>query len=81
MFRLLTFRDKQGDNRPGILVDQSIYDLSDKYSAVLEILNNWEKTDQQLIETAEQLVQTPNASGAPINEVALVPPILYPGTL
>ena len=81
MFRLLTFRDNQGDNRPGILVDQSIYDLSDKFSSVLEILNNWEKTEQQLIETAEQLAQTPNASGAPINEVTLAPPILYPGTL
>ena len=81
MFRLLTFRDNQGDNRPGILVDQSIYDLSDKFSSVLEMLNNWEKTEQQLIETAEQLAQTPNASGAPINEVTLAPPILYPGTL
>ena len=81
MFRLLTFRDNQGDNRPGILVDQSIYDLSDKFSSVLEILNNWEKAEQQLIETAEQLAQTPNASGAPINEVTMSPPILYPGTL
>ena len=81
MFRLLTFRDKQGDNRPGILVDQSIYDLSDKFGSVLEMLNNWEKTEQQLIETAEQLAQTPNTSGAPIKEVALAPPILYPGTL
>jgi len=81
MFRLLTFRDNQGDNRPGILVEQSIYDISDKFGSVLEILNNWEKTEQQLIETAEQLAQTPNASGAPINEVTLVPPILYPGTL
>ena len=81
MFRLLTFRDKQGDNRPGILVDQSIYGLSDKFGSVLEMLNNWEKTEQQLIETAEQLAQTPNTSGAPIKEVALAPPILYPGTL
>jgi len=81
MFRLLTFRDKQGDNRPGILVDQSIYDLSEKFGSVLEILNSWEKTEQQLIETAEQLAQTPNTSGTPINEVKLAPPILYPGTL
>ena len=81
MFRLLTFRDKQGDNRPGILVDQSIYDLSDKFDSVLEMLNNWEKTEQQLIETAEQLAQTPNDSGSPISEVTLAPPILYPGTL
>jgi len=81
MFRLLTFRDKQGNNRPGILVDQSIYDLSDKFNSVLEMLNNWEKTEQQLIETAEQLAQTPNTSGTPINEVKLAPPILYPGTL
>ena len=54
MFRLLTFRDNQGDNRPGILVDQSIYDLSDKFGSVLEMQNNWEKTEQHLIETAEQ---------------------------
>ena len=50
MFRLLTFRDNQGENRPGILVDQSIYDLSDQFGSVLEALNNWEKTEQQLIE-------------------------------
>ena len=56
MFRLLTYRDNQGENRPGILVDQSMYDLSDQFGSVLEALNNWEKTEQQLIETAEQLL-------------------------
>ena len=81
MFRLLTFRDKQGDNRPGILVDQSIYDLSDKFNSVLEMLNNWEKTEQQLMEMGKQLTQNPNDSGAPMNAVTLAPPILYPGTL
>ena len=81
MFRLLTFRDKQGDNRPGILVDQSIYDLSDKFNSVLEMLNNWEKTEQQLMEMGKQLTQNPNDSGTPMNAVTLAPPILYPGTL
>ena len=81
MFRLLTFRDKQGDNRPGILVDQSIYDLSDKFNSVLEMLNNWEKTEQQLMEMGKQLTQSPNDSGTPMNAVTLAPPILYPGTL
>ena len=81
MFRLLTFRDKQGNNRPGILVDQSIYDLSDKFNSVLEMLNNWEKTEQQLMEMGKQLTQSPNDSGTPMNAVTLAPPILYPGTL
>jgi len=81
MFRLLTFRDNQGNNRPGILVDQSIYDISDEFGSVLEILNNWVKTEQQLIEIEEQLAQNPNDSGVPIHQATLAPPILYPGTL
>ena len=81
MFRLLTFRDNQGDNRPGILVDESVYDIGEEFISVLEILNNWETTEQKLIEIGQQLVQHRNASGTPINEVTLVAPILYPGTL
>ena len=81
MFRLLTFRDSQSNNRPGILVDQLVYDIGDEFGSVLEILNNWEKTEQQLMEMGQQLTQNPNASGAPIDEVTLAPPILYPGTL
>ena len=81
MFRLLTFRDNQGDNRPGILVDQSVYDIGEEFISVLEILNNWETTEQKLMEIGQQLLQHHNASGTPINEVALTAPILYPGTL
>ena len=81
MFRLLTFRDNQGDNRPGILVDESVYDIGEEFISVLEILNNWETTEQKLIEIGQQLVQHRNASGTPINEVKLATPILYPGTL
>ncbi|HCK13934.1 TPA: hypothetical protein DHW51_07415, partial [Candidatus Poribacteria bacterium] len=81
MFRLLTFRDNQGDNRPGILVDQSVYDIGEEFISVLEILNNWETTEKKLIEIGQQLVQHRNASGTPINEVTLAAPILYPGTL
>jgi len=81
MFRLLTFRDSQSNNRPGILVDQSVYDIGDEFGSVLEILNNWEKTEQQLMEMGQLLAQNPNASGAPIDAVTLAPPILYPGTL
>ena len=81
MFRLLTYRDKQGDNRPGILVDQSIYDISEEFISVLEILNNWATTEPKLMEIGERLVQHPNATGTPINEVILAPPILFPGAL
>ena len=81
MFRLLTFRDNQGDNRPGIMVDELVYDVSKEFSSVLEILNNWETTEQKLIEVGQQLAKSPNASGSPINEVTLAPPILYPGAL
>jgi len=81
MFRLLTFRDNQGDNRPGILVDQSVYDIGEEFISVLEILNNWETTEQKLMEIGQQLLQHHNASGTPINEVTLTAPILYPGTL
>ena len=81
MFRLLTFRDNQGDNRPGILVDQSIYDIGEEFISVLEILNNWETTEHKLMEIGQQLAQQPNAFGTPINEVTLAPQILYPGTL
>ena len=81
MFRLLTYRDKQGDNRPGILVDQSIYDISEEFISVLEILNNWATTEPKLMEIGERLAQHPNATGTPINEVTLAPPILFPGAL
>ena len=81
MFRLLTFRENQGDNRPGVLVDELVYDIGDEFGSVLEILNDWEKTERQLMEIAQRLAQKPNASGAPINEVALAAPILHPGTL
>jgi len=81
MFRLLTFRDNQGDNRPGILVDQSVYDIGEEFISVLEILNNWETTEHKLMEIGQQLLQHHNASGTPINEVTLTAPILYPGTL
>ena len=81
MFRLLTFRENQGDNRPGVLVDELVYDIGDEFGSVLEILNSWEKTEQQLTEIAQRLAQNPNASGTPINEVALAAPILHPGTL
>ena len=81
MFRLLTYRDKQGDNRPGILVDQSIYDIGEEFISVLEILNNWATTEPKLMEIGERLAQHPNATGTPINEVALAPPILFPGAL
>ena len=81
MFRLLTFRENQGNNRPGVLVDELVYDIGDEFGSVLEILNSWEKTEQQLTEIAQRLAQNPNASGAPINEVVLAAPILHPGTL
>ena len=81
MFRLLTYRDKQGDNRPGILVDQSIYDISEEFISVLEILNNWATTEPKLMEIGERLAQHPNATGTPINEVILAPPIIIPGAL
>ena len=81
MFRLLTYRDKQGDNRPGILVDQSIYDISEEFISVLEILNNWATTEPKLMEIGQRLAQRPNATGTPINEVTLAPPILFPGAL
>ena len=81
MFRLLTFRDNQGDNRPGILVDQSVYDIGEEFISVLEILNNWETTEKKLIKIGQQLVQHRNASGTPIIEVTLAAPFLYPGTL
>ena len=69
MFRLLTYRDKQGDNRPGILVDQSIYDIGEEFISVLEILNNWATTEPKRMEIGERLAQHPNATGTPINEV------------
>ena len=81
MFRLLTYRDKQGDNRPGILVDQSIYDIGEEFISVLEILNNWVTTEPKLMEIGQRLAQHPNAKGTPINEVTLAPPILFPGAL
>ena len=81
MFRLLTYRDKQGDNRPGILVDQSIYDISEEFISVLQILNNWATTEPKLMEIGQWLAQRPNATGTPINEVTLAPPILFPGAL
>ena len=81
MFRLLTYRDKQGDNRPGILVDQSIYDIGEEFISVLEILNNWATTEPKLMEIGLRLAQHPNATGTPINEVTLAPPILFPGAL
>ena len=81
MFRLLTYRDKQGDNRPGILVDQSIYDIGEEFISILEILNNWATTEPKLMEIGERLAQHPNATGTPINEVILAPPILFPGAL
>ena len=81
MFRLLTYRDKQGDNRPGILVDQSIYDIGEEFISILEILNNWATTEPKLMEIGERLAQHPNATGTPINEVTLAPPILFPGAL
>ena len=81
MFRLLTYRDKQGDNRPGILVDQSIYDISEEFISVLQILNNWATTEPKLMEIGQRLAQHPNATGTPINEVTLAPPILFPGAL
>ena len=81
MFRLLTYRDKQGDNRPGILVDQSIYDISEEFISVLQILNNWATTEPKLMEIGQRLAQRPNATGTTINEVTLAPPILFPGAL
>jgi len=81
MFRLLTYRDTQGDNRPGILVDQSIYDISEEFISVLQILNNWATTEPKLMEIGQRLAQRPNATGTPINEVTLAPPILFPGAL
>ena len=81
MFRLLTYRDKQGDNRPGILVDQSIYDIGEEFISVLQILNNWATTEPKLMEIGQRLAQRPNATGTPINEVTLAPPILFPGAL
>ena len=81
MFRLLTYRDKQGDNRPGILVDQSIYDISEEFISVLQILKIWATTEPKLMEIGQRLAQRPNATGTPINEVTLAPPILFPGAL
>ena len=81
MFRLLTYRDKQGDNRPGIQVDQAFYDISEEFISVLEILNNWATTEPKLMEIGQRLAQHPNATGTPINEVTLAPPILFPGAL
>ena len=81
MFRLLTYRDKQGDNRPGIMVDQSVYDIGEEFISVLEILNNWATTEPKLMEIGQRLAQHSNATGTPINEVTLAPPILFPGAL
>ena len=94
MFRLLTYRDNHNtDNRPGILVDEYVYDIGDEFGSVLEILNNWEKTEQEVMELARQIAQESphNPHGTPnlyhdlpvshLYDVALAPPILHPGAL
>lgn len=81
MYRLLSFRDPQKGDRPGILVRDRVYDVGDEFESVLSILSAWSSAESRLIELAAEVGSNSKISGVPLDDLSLAPPIANPGAL
>jgi 2-keto-4-pentenoate hydratase/2-oxohepta-3-ene-1,7-dioic acid hydratase in catechol pathway len=79
-FRLLTY---ERDARPvgAVFIDGLVYDLAQAASAtpaVLDVLNDWQRTQQQLVTLAGDQGRLKTLRGRKLEGLKLLPPVLYP---
>lgn len=79
-FRLLTY---ERDARPvgAVFIDGLVYDLAQAAPAtpaVLDVLNDWECTQQQLVTLAGDQGRLKMLNGHKLETLKLLPPVLYP---
>ena len=79
-FRLLTY---ERDARPvgGVFIDGLVYDLAQAAPAtptVLDVLNDWHRTRQQLVTLAGDQGRLQTMCGRKLEGLKLLPPVLYP---
>jgi len=81
-YRLVTFEGANAQPKAGVLVGSHLYDPSDlcptvkRELSVIDILRNWDEI-HPVLDTASQSVKP--ADGTRIEDVRLLPPVLYPG--
>ena len=81
-YRLLTYAASTGP-RPGLLVDEQVFDLQElkpsfPAASVRQVLYHWDTARSELKSLAEK---APKGSGRPLATTKLCAPILYPGGL
>ena len=81
-YRLLSYRDTGGQPQAGMLVDDRVHPVAPlldgipNSSSVMGLLNAWDRVHPRLHEAALN-----TRGGKLLGEVALLAPLLYPGTL
>jgi 2-keto-4-pentenoate hydratase/2-oxohepta-3-ene-1,7-dioic acid hydratase in catechol pathway len=85
-YRLLSYQSGR-EARPGILVEEQVYDPAsilgnDGYVSVLSILQDWRLARSSLALAAERIIAGKSrAKGVPVKRVKLLAPVLYPGNI
>jgi 2-keto-4-pentenoate hydratase/2-oxohepta-3-ene-1,7-dioic acid hydratase in catechol pathway len=85
-YRLLSYQSGR-EARPGILVEEQVYDPAsilgnDGYVSVLSILQDWRLARSSLALAAERIIAGKSrAKGVPVKRVKLLAPVLYPGDI
>jgi 2-keto-4-pentenoate hydratase/2-oxohepta-3-ene-1,7-dioic acid hydratase in catechol pathway len=85
-YRLLSYRDPSGVARAGVLVNERVLPATPLLegapgidsSSVLGLLQSWSEVHPRLAAAA---AKAKSSDGRPLNEVALLAPILYPGAI
>jgi 2-keto-4-pentenoate hydratase/2-oxohepta-3-ene-1,7-dioic acid hydratase in catechol pathway len=80
-YRLITFRAPSGP-RAGIVLGDAAYDLAElsgkpAYASVRAVLDDWNNVS----ETLSSLAVKPGKTGASLNTLELLPPVLHPGAI
>lgn len=81
-YRLVSYADERGLARAGILTDEGRVTearglLGDAFAGVIDILRSWDDTHPRLVRAAERGAL--KGQGAPLAEIKLLAPVLYPG--
>ncbi len=81
MYRLLSFHSPAAGVRPGLLIDNQVYDIGSEYPSVLATLEDWSAAEPRLTALSQQIIADQRVTGIPIEAVELAPPVMYPGVL
>ncbi len=87
-YQVFTYRTSEGEARPGIIINNRMYDLRDamgiKYEAwrcIDDLLQNWPEANRALREIAVELEHSKNAAELAADTIELLPPLTRCGVV